>query len=407
MRLNPNTEIDLNNVAQSIKNGFKRLAAYIKKIDENSSKKMSYKGRIFKLNAARLTLAVVVLAVAFALIFNLVVMPRLNPNRNFDLDLDAGSGYTQTSLGSNILLLNNNGMKAVDKEGETKWEYETTLTAPVVDVEDGKILLADLDGNCTMRLFDENGELKLTYPIGSGLSAAELNKNGYAVAVVDESGYKGSVVVYDKRGEEVFKWNSGEGYIIDAALSDNNKYVAVSQMMSDSETVYSRIIVLSVDDGSVISTSTRNDSLVSDIRFYGNSSVIGVSDSDVCCYTRDGELRYEISFAGKKPTLYNIDDSDSLFAVLCQDSRGNSNIEIYSSAGKFLGSYTSASEIKDMIISGGKIIASTSRTVVEINRRGKLKNSVDSSHDIKTIGLYGNNRNVLIIGGNKADIISI
>ena len=273
--------------------------------------------------------------------------------------------------------------------------------------EDGKILLADLDGNCTMRLFDESGELKLTYPIGSGLSAAELNKNGYAVAVVDESGYKGSVVVYNKRGEEVFKWNSGEGYIIDAAISENNRYVAVSQMMSDSETVYSRIIVLSVDDGSVISTSTRNDSLVSDIRFYGNSSVIGVSDSDVSCYTRDGELRYEISFAGKKPTLYNIDDSDGMFAVLCQDSRGNSNIEIYSSSGKFLGSYTSASEIKDMIISGGKIIASTSRTVVEINRRGKLKNSVDSSHDIKTIGLYGNNRNVLIIGGNKADIISI
>ena len=92
---------------------------------------------------------------------------------------------------------------------------------------------------------------------------------------------------------------------------------------------------------------------------------------------------------------------------LCRDSRGNSVLEIYSISGKYLGSYTSSDEIKNIAGYNDNIIAATSRNLICLNYKGKLKKSIEISHDIMSIGIYGNERNVLVLGGNKADIVRI
>lgn len=51
---------------------------------------------------------------------------------------------------------------------------------------------------------------------------------GFYAEIGDEPGYLGSVTVFNKDGDAVYKWYSANGYIISADVSDNGKHLAVA-----------------------------------------------------------------------------------------------------------------------------------------------------------------------------------
>ena len=135
-------------------------------------------------------------------------------------------------------------------------------------------------------------------------------------------------------------------------------------------------------------------------------NITAVGQSKIFGFSKKGNKNFEIDLAGKSPVKYDVENGDNLL-FLCRDSRGNSVLEIYSISGKYLGSYTSSDEIKNIAGYNDNIIAATSRNLICLNYKGKLKKSIEISHDIMSIGIYGNERNVLVLGGNKADIVRI
>lgn len=281
-----------------------------------------------------------------------------------------------------------------------------TLTCPTVDIAGKYALLADLDGNNSLNLYDIKGNNLRTYPISTDIYGAKVNSRGVVAAAISEEGYKGAVVVYDKKGNEIFKWNSGEGYITDVDISANSRAVAVSQMMSDGEETYSKIHVMNISSGNEIACVTCEGALVAKVSFDKSDNIIAVSQSKVYGFGKRGNSIFEFDLAGKSPTLYDVENSDNLL-FLCRDSRGNSVLEIYSRRGKFLGSYTSSDEIKNISAHKDSIVVATSRNLISLSRKGKPGKNIEISHDIMNMGIYGNNRNVLVLGGSKADIVRI
>ena len=65
-----------------------------------------------------------------------------------------------------------------------------------------------------------------------------------------------------KKADEVFKWNSGEGYITDVDISKDGKYIAVAQMMSDGDETYSKIRVMNTSNGQESGTAICEDTLI-------------------------------------------------------------------------------------------------------------------------------------------------
>lgn len=406
MKLDWNKEFSFGQLGLYIKTAWLKLVNSIKTLDSSSIKTINISGKSVRINAIRLCTAAAILAVMLALFINMVVIPHTTYRSYSDIEFDTGGQYRLYPYGKNILLLNNSGIKLVNNKGEDVWSQSYTLTNPMVDISGQYMLLADLDGNNTLNLFDDSGENILTYPIDSDILSAKLNKKRQSAVAIGEEGYKGSVVVYNKKAEEIFKWNSGEGYITDVDISNDGKYVAVAQMMSDRDEVYSKVHVINISNGKEVSVTECPAQLIAKIDFDEHDNITALGDSKVYGLTKRGSQKYCIDLAGKSPQQYDISSGDNL-VFLCRDSRGNSELEIYSRRGKHLGSYVSSDEIKHISINKSNIVVSTGRNLLSLSSKGKPKKTIAIGHDIMSVGVYGNNRNVLVLGGNKADIVRI
>ena len=173
MKFDLNKEFSFAQIGAFFKRHFEHTVQFIKKLDSSSIKNITINGKSVRINSIRLCTIVAVFAVMLALFINIVIIPHTTYRTYSDLEFDTGGEYRMYAYGSDILLLNNNGIKMVDNKGNDKWSQTYTLTNPMIDISGEYLLLADLDGNNTLNLFDTDGNNLLTYPIDSDILSAK------------------------------------------------------------------------------------------------------------------------------------------------------------------------------------------------------------------------------------------
>ena len=87
-------------------------------------------------------------------------------------------------------------------------------SAAAFDVGGTAVCVARLDGTSAVV---ENTDTVIT---------AALNADGWLALCTEASGYKGRVTVYNSDLKAVYQWNSGEGYLLSARVSPDDKYLA-------------------------------------------------------------------------------------------------------------------------------------------------------------------------------------
>ena len=248
----------------------------------------------------------------------------------------------------------------------------------------------------------KEGKQVCKYNIGKDIISAKVNKSGTSVFATAADGYKGRVTVYDKKGREKFSWNSADGYIMDVAINPSGRYIAVAQLSSQGQVADSKIQFIDLYRKKPINIAEQNDAVIGEIAFADNR-LICISDSAFSGYSDTGRHLYTVSLAGKKPEEFDIFGGE-YFTFVTKDNRGNDVLEIYSTSGRLKGRYQASGNItatqvhKDMIVAGGQ------REVCLISPRGKVKKSVECSHDIRSIGVFDNQKTVLVLGNSEADI---
>ncbi len=346
-----------------------------------------------------------VVAVIAITVFSLLVQVLLIPahrNRSLDLGFQAGSNYAMQSYQGDVLLYHNQSMKAINRKGETLWSAKLSLSSPVVEHGGKYIITADLDGNHGAALY-RNGEKIRDFSLGKDIISAKVNAKGTAVFATAADGYKGRVTVIDKKGKEIFQWNSGDGYIMDLDISDNGHYLAVAQLSSEGEQADSRIQFIDLYQKKVVDTKERTGSIIGEVRFSGNR-LLTVSDTELCGFSGSGKFLYSVSFAGKNPGRYDI-SSDQVLAFVTSDNRGNTVLELYDTRGRRKGAYMADGPITSLAVMEDTVVIARQREVLQISRSGKLKKRRGCDHDIHGLGIFGNGKTVLAAGSTEADIV--
>lgn len=361
---------------------------------------LSIAGKKFSIYPARLFALLVAVIVALAILVQIVSLPVHRP-RKLAIDLETGGAYTLETYENKLLMYNKRNIKAIDKKGETSWSVNMPLSHPQIEIAGDYVLAVDLGGNNDAILY-KDGKRVCDYKVGKDIISAKVNKNGMTVFASAVDGYKGKVTVYDKKGREKFSWNSADGYIMDVAINPSGRYIAVAQLSSQGQVADSRIQFIDLYRKKPINMAEQNDGIVGEIEFAENR-LISVSDSAFTGYSDTGRHLYTVSLAGKKAEKYDI-SGGSYFTVVTKDNRGNDVMEIYNKNGRLKGRYQASGHItaiqshKDMIVAGGQ------REVCLVSPRGKLKKSVECKHDIQSVGVFDNERTVLVLGNNEADI---
>lgn len=341
--------------------------------------------------------------VLLSLLLQLLSIPIHRPRR-IDMGLQSGGSYEIHTFQKDILLCNNQGMKVMNQKGDTVWSFPIALSSPLIETRGDYVLAADLGGNHQAVLI-RDGEMVQEFPVTKDIISAKVNKKGTVAIATAADGYKGSVAVIDKKGRELFRLNSGDGYIMDLDLSDNGHYLAVAQLHDKGSQADAKIQFIDLYQKKVVHTAERPGTVIGEIRFSGKK-LLTVSDTELCGFSGGGRLLFEVSFAGKRPGKYDI-SGDKLLAFSAYDHLGNAVLELYNLRGKQVGSYMADSPISTLDVYDDTVVVARQRDILQISRSGKKRKQVTCNHDVKEVGIFGSGKMCIAAGSSEADLIRL
>lgn len=144
---------------------------------------------------------------------------------SFTYEVSASNCFAD--LDGGLLVCSPNSVRLYSGDGALRLDQAVTLENPVVSSIGHAALVYDAGGR-NLHVFSLEGEpFSLSLPEGKALLHANLSPTGALAVVAQESGYKGAVTVYDASYEPLLQINLSSSFITAAAISPDNKWVAL------------------------------------------------------------------------------------------------------------------------------------------------------------------------------------
>ena len=186
---------------------------------------------------------------------------------------DASSGNRFAALGERLVVLSETKLSVLDQTGGEAWSKQVSMTAPALHGNGDRAVAYDVGGTA-LYVVDQKGQLlQLTASAEEPLIAATLNEDGWLAVTAEKANYKAWVTVYDEDLEKVFEFKSSERFVMDAYVTNDNKYLAAVTLGQESGEFASRVVLYDltkeepaaayeVEDGLVVAIGQLEDQLV-------------------------------------------------------------------------------------------------------------------------------------------------
>lgn len=291
-----------------------------------------------------------------------------------------------------------NYLGLIDNTGNTVWENTTTIVQPILKTAGNYILLAEKGGK-KICLYNDS---RLVYAVDTedNILSCNLSSNGDVVAITDKSAYKGSVVVYNKEGNQIFAWSSGSDNIISADISASSRRVAVSLLNTDTQ-VKTTVQFFDIKKTESYAQVIFEDTILFDINFIGDT-VNAFGDNCIAGMTSNGAVLYDKRFDNAEFVHYSADDSGN--KILAFDASNIPLINIYNSSDT-LKQQLSSDEIPDFVdIFGNYIVFNNGRDIIYGKAGSKQMAKFTASMDIKALMMLDKNI-VAAVYSNSIEIV--
>ena len=185
--------------------------------------------------------------VTWALVFGAVTLVVYRDRLNFDVirryftyrslerndsgqaESFAHEGSTRdifVSAGENLLVCSTTGVRLFSGSG-TQYANEQIVMEQPVAMAAGEWSLAYDAGGKSLYLFrDKEKVFSLGADSGKTILSARVNENGWLAVVTQAASYKGSVTVYNPQQQPVIQLNRSSGFVMDALVTEDGKYLA-------------------------------------------------------------------------------------------------------------------------------------------------------------------------------------
>ena len=230
---------------------------------------------------------------------------------------DAGDESVFADLDGSLALASTTGIQLFDRTGEAVAQETVILSSPAIYAEHGRAAVYDLGGT-VFRMLDGSGiiyGMETEKPIIS----ATVNESGYVALATQEDGYRGSVTVYDETGAPAYKWYSGEGYVLLAAVSPDNKRMAALTLTD----MGSRILSFHLDSEAKNVFYERSGKTLMDMKYTTDGTLLVLAEDALIGLDKDGTERYQITFSDRYLNNYSMNSNEFTAVVLNDYQVGN------------------------------------------------------------------------------------
>lgn len=223
--------------------------------------------------------------------------------------------------------------------------------------------------------------------------------------------YKTVIQTIDSEGKELFKNYLSTTSVIDTAISNDNKYLAMAEANFSGILIQSTIKIISIDEAQTNSADSikytniadAND-LIIDIEYNNKNDLICMYDTHIDLFNKDGNK--ELVDLNNNVTLYADINTVSNLIQIIKDEKGKAKLQIIDSNNtESKKDYQIGSTPRQLYIYGNMIAVNLGTEVEFINNNGWLVKRYKSNQEVQQIVV--SEQIAGIVSNNKVKIISL
>ena len=276
---------------------------------------------------------------------------------------ETGAEQIFASVGDGLAVASSSSVQLLNAAGEIVFKQVVSYDSPVVFGSAAGALFCGLGGrHCVFAA--PNGESRSPASGGEILTAG-MNENGWFYLVTAEAGYKALVSVYNSACEKQYEWWSGSGYVLRAALSPDNRSLAVVCAERDC----SRLHIFSLNSETERASAEIADTLLFDLAYLSGDTLCAVGETGLRFFSGDGEEKGAFLLDGRYLLDYTL--SRSGFAavyVSAYRSGAGGTLLTLDGRGAQLGSVDLERDVVSLSAEGKQLLVMTADSLVLYNQ---------------------------------------
>ena len=145
-----------------------------------------------------------------------------------------------------IALLNNQTMTLYNNYGQEITTMNVNINNALFDANNKYLAIAENGGTEICLILDKT--YLWSSKVEGEIFQIHVNRNGYVAVITKDSTYKSILTLYNSDGTALFTSFFASTRIIDASISEDNKYVAIGEIDSSGTLIQSNIKIISVEN---------------------------------------------------------------------------------------------------------------------------------------------------------------
>ena len=239
-----------------------------------------------------------------------------NKSGNESIYFDVYSESTFATLTDSLAVASDAGISVFNSSGERTATYNTQLRSPhIASGKRSALVWVSGSEEAYLAQLDSITPIKADGPI----IGAKMNSEGMFVICAEDSGYKAAATVYDAEGTAVYKWYSGEGYLVDAAISENGQRLIVSTLTDTG----ARLVSFSLDNETPKGEYSENGALYLETAFLSDSRLCALSEESLRVFSFSLSSPEVYDFSGEYLKNYSFEGSGFAALLLGKHRSGN------------------------------------------------------------------------------------
>lgn len=320
------------------------------------------------------------------------------------MNLD-NSSYSFAKSGEHIVVCGQEGVTAINKNGETAWKYSRIVNDPIACAAGKYVLISDLGGYSSYLI--SGGKEVFAHESAFEIITAKVNQNGYFAVAAKERGYKSRVQVFSPGGEQIYAWHSTKYYVIDVAVSGDNKSMLVSVLNTDSsDSSICKVLYFSFSQQEPVILDTGEDNLVASLENSGGY-VFAVGDMALYCFDKNGKKQFDLSYNGRTLQEYAIGEGVIALALTkgsIEGYYGGSVVETYNTKGAARGAFEIADEIDFLDIDSKKILVNSEDGAYILSDTGHLYGNLTFENEVREGLIFSGGKKLLLVNGSAVNV---
>ena len=276
---------------------------------------------------------------------------------------ETGAEQVFAPAGDGLAVASSSAVQLLNAAGETVFKQVVSYEKPAVFGSEKGALFCELGGTGSI-LADFSGESR-TPERGGEILTAGMNENGWFYLVTAESGYKGLVSVYNAACEKQYEWWSGSGYVLRAAISPDNRALAVVCAEREGAVLHFFALGSETERGS----AAVADTLLIDLCWLSGDSVCAVGETGVWFFSADGEEKGSCPLEGRYLLDYEFGRTNFVaLYISAYRSGGTGTLLTLDSRGQVLGTAELDRDVISLSAVGRQLLVMTGSSLALYNQ---------------------------------------